>query len=287
MRFSNFPGLYQVGFVICALGMAGCGGTGDLGVGIGGGEVSPNEGLGGSTAVANAPYLICDLATGAFHTESAIEDLISGDRYRKGLMVFRRVRGIAGESWIGVFEVTQAQWNILAGEDSAPWMAVPESVFGSERDAKASINEEKPAYNLSCDLVNKALFAFNAKSGVRLAIPSNEQWTDACASGTTSSWSWGEETTYETVARFAITNESLSGATGPRSVGTREANQGGFFDMHGNVWELTVPAGSIRGGSWYDPVEHARTQKILLPADTGLNKDSAHALFGVRLVFTP
>ncbi len=266
--------------------LAGCGGSGDVGLGIGGGNSSPDQGLGGDTAQANAPFLVLDLATGTIHTEAAIADLATGTDWRTTQMVFRRIRGVSGEFWMGVFEVTQAQWKAIAGSSNTPWTSVPSAVFASAQDAAAAMADDRPAFNLSFDGVRTAITAFNAAKGTRLAIPSQAQWTDACGAGS-ATWSWGEGSDRETIAAHAVVRETQSGVTGPRAVGGRNPNASGCYDMHGNVWELTAPAVTLRGGSWYDGVAQAAAAHAPASGTTGLTGDSSHALVGVRLIFQP
>lgn len=266
--------------------LSGCGGTGDVGLGVGGGDASPDSGLGGDTATANAPFLVVDLTSGTRRTEAAIADLTTSAAYRSSSMVFRRVRGAAGETWMGVFEVTQAQWQVLAGSGSTPWTSVPAVVFASAQDATDAVADDKPAFNLSYDGVQTAITAFNAAKGTRLAIPSVAQWTDACAAGSTH-WSWGDDSARTTIAAHAVVRETQSGVTGPRTVGGRSANASGCYDMHGNVWELTSPAVTLCGGSWYDGVVQARADNHPDSSATGLAPTSSYALVGVRLIFQP
>lgn len=272
-------------YSLLSLLLAGCGGTGDVGIGSGS-ETSPDDGLGGDTATATAPFLVLDLASGATRTEAAISDLGTGSAYRTTSMVFRRQRGDAGEFWMGVFEVTQAQWTAIAGSSDTPWTSVPSAVFASAPDAAAAVSADRPAFNLSYDGVTTAITAYNTARGTRLAIPSQAQWTAACAAGSTS-WSWGDATDQATVATHAVVRETLGGVSGPRPVGGRTPNATGCYDMHGNVWELTAPAVTLRGGSWYDGVSQAVAANAPAAAVTGLGADTAHALIGVRLIFQP
>jgi formylglycine-generating enzyme required for sulfatase activity len=107
-------------------------------------------------------------------------------------------------------------------------------------------------------------------------LPTESQWEYACRAGTTTAYSWG--------ATIASSNANYNWDGGgndgndfkqTRDVGQYAANQWGFFDMHGSVWEWTADAyeatyppgnpvvdptnlgasGSNRvrrGGSWYN-----------------------------------
>jgi formylglycine-generating enzyme required for sulfatase activity len=275
--------LKQVVLVAGIFLVAGCGGTGDAGLSLdGGGDTSSDSGVGGDTSLANAPFMVLDIATGQRTTVASIADLGSNASYRSTSMVFRRVKSASDEFWMGVFEVTQAQWQGLAGSSSTPWAGVDTTVVGAN-----AVADDKPAFNLSYDLVQSALGTYNSVRSTKLGIPSDAQWAVGCAAGGTGVWSWGDASDRSVIATYAAVLESQSGVAGPRSVGGRTANPFGLHDMHGNVWELTSPAGSLRGGSWYDSAVQARTGNQLTFAATGLTAGTAHALLGVRLTIQP
>ena len=70
----------------------------------------------------------------------------------------------------------------------------------------------------------------------------------------------------------------MDGTTGPLGVGSLNANAHGFYDMIGNVWEVTADY-SIRGGAWRNPITQGR------PADiVAFDQDIAHPNVGYRLV---
>jgi formylglycine-generating enzyme required for sulfatase activity len=113
----------------------------------------------------------------------------------------------------------------------------------------------------------------NIPAGWAYVLPTESQWEYACRAGTTTAYSWG--------ATIASSNANYNWDGGyntgvdfkqTRDVGQYAANPWGFFDMHGNVWELTAdwygatypvgnpvidPTGAasgsnriVRGGSW-------------------------------------
>lgn len=264
---------------------AGCGGSPDVGVSTGGGGGS-GDGLGGAVSLATAPYLVLDLSTGGL--SGLVHPSVAAPEYRSGKMLFRRVSGQGSDYFMGVLEVTQDQWIRLAGASSTPWTHLTPAPTW----LAAATGADKPAFNLSYDAVTAALVAFNAGHGCKLGIPTDVQWTFACAAGSTSTWSWGgTASTPSVLATKAVVRESQLGVIGPRSVGGTTANAFGLFDMHGNVWEWTMPTGlgiHIRGGSWADPVWAARTANHAgSDDDADMASDVAHALVGVRLTITP
>jgi formylglycine-generating enzyme required for sulfatase activity len=99
--------------------------------------------------------------------------------------------------------------------------------------------------------------AGNLPAGWSYVLPTESQWEYACRAGTTTVYSWGDS--------IASTNANYNWDGGAndgddfkqtRDVGQYAANPWGFFDMHGNVWEMTADAfpGFSSGNHLFDPV---------------------------------
>jgi len=271
--------------------LAGCTGS----VGVGG---SASGGLLQNVSIISSQYVVLDLTTGAIEARQDVPDLTdSGSDYRTTKMVFRAIAAgqgtigaapgnfasandpapqtvVVAKYYIGVFDVTQAQWQLMTA--TTPWTQVnPLTVV------KDGINPEAPAYNLSADAVNAGLATANAHLGVALALPTDIQWEYAARAGSTGTFSWPGGHSDQTAANYAEVAETAAGHVGPVAVGSLAPNAFGLYDTAGNVWELTS-GGGMRGGSWSDPLTAAR------PANkVTISHGTAYALAGMRLVLSP
>ena len=172
---------------------------------------------------------------------------------------------------MGKYEVTQAQWEAVMGEN-------PSFYKGADH----------PVENVSWDDCQAFLEKLNAHpaaraSGLVFRLPPEEDWETACRAGSTNAYcrlADGTEITEGTLGRVAWYNANAltrprwltnflgfvedivdrvhevnwSETTTHKPVGRKEPNAWGFYDMHGNVWEWTVTADGVlrvyRGGCW-------------------------------------
>ena len=173
---------------------------------------------------------------------------------------------------MGKFEVTQAQWEAVMGEN-------PSYFKGADH----------PVENVSwydCQAFLEKLNAHPAAraSGLVFRLPTEEEWEAACRAGSTNDYcrlADGTEITEATLGRVAWYVENA--ATRPRwlsrflafaerlvdrvhevdwsetlshkPVERKEPNAWGLHDLHGNVWEWTETAVGVfrvyRGGGWH------------------------------------
>ena len=122
---------------------------------------------------------------------------------------------------IAKYEVTQAQYAaVMSGH--ARLRAKPSGNLGA-----APLDPERPVERISWDDL-KAVDGFLARTGLSLA--SEAQWEYACRAGQ------GEAYSGTGVLDDMAWHAGNSGGSHHR-VGTKQANQFGLHDMHGNVWE--------------------------------------------------
>jgi formylglycine-generating enzyme required for sulfatase activity len=276
--------------------------------GCGGGPGAPSSTGGVAQAVGlfTAPYAVVELASGTLTTRTSIPDLTTNAAWRTTHMVFRRIGPLAGQvgapgadlgtdlgdqpqggastgsGFLGVFEVTQAQWTALGGQ--ASWLDPELRPAGGD-----AIGGDIPAFGISRSAALSACAAYSSGRSYRLALPSGAQWELACRAGSGGTlFSWGDAMDAATVRSYAAVFEVQAGQSGPRTAdGSRLANAYGFYDLHGNVWEWIAELdgfgdGQICGGSWNDTVPLARCANRV-----ALDPSVAHPLVGVRLALAP
>ena len=153
---------------------------------------------------------------------------------------------IPGRTFLmGKTEVTQAQWEVVMGDNPSYFK-----------------NPDCPVERVSWDDCQTFLRKLNASSsvvasGLRFRLPSEEEWELACRAGSDGEYSRNERgvNISEGLLKYVAWFSDNSGdKTHP--VGQKEANAWGLYDMHGNVEEWTSTAKGecrvFRGGSFLD-----------------------------------
>ena len=274
----------------------------------------------------NGPYLVIDLSGGPEAKKYPVTYLADvpkdgwTDEYKTGKLVMRRIEpgtfvmGSPKEElgrnvdenqheitltqafYIGVFEVTQRQWERVMGDwpsffnnakcrDDRPVEKVSyNDIRGSNTGAEWPASSKADATSFMGKLRARAgLMAFD--------LPTESQWEYACRAGTTTALNSGKNLTSTNscpnlaeLGRYAD-NSGDGAQNGDTKVGTAEVgsylpNSWGLYDMYGNVWDwcldwsVTYPsmdsdpkgAGSGsrrvgRSGAWNRDAKHCRSAK--------------------------
>ena len=140
----------------------------------------------------------------------------------------REVR-ISKGVYMGKFEITQEQWWRVMG--SRPWEGQP-FVYPDSLD--------HPAVYISWDDVQGFVRELNNSEtdpDIRYRLPTEAEWEYACRAGTKDRWSHGgDELQLKNYAWYEF-NAWKQGRKRPESVGAKQPNPWGLYDMHGNVYE--------------------------------------------------
>ena len=200
--------------------------------------------------------------------------------------------------YIGVFEITQAQWkNIATNSTAAAYFTVDgekrpmEMVCYNEIRLKANSNAaatsaEITGYSWPND-PNPVSFLglLRLKTGLDFDLPSDAQWEFAARAGHGSGY-WGDgskvlntdtDANLNKLARYRGDNPGGTSATtstaptagGTAIVGSYKPNSWGLYDMHGNVWEWCL--------DWYEDDVSAHGGDVNISLSTPANTLSGAA----------
>jgi formylglycine-generating enzyme required for sulfatase activity len=188
-----------------------------------------------------------------------------------------RVR-ISRAFYLGQYEVTQAQWQVVMGTNPSRFKG-----------------ETLPVEQVSREDAQEFIRCLNAKEGgAKYRLPTEAEWEYAARAGTTTAYSFGDDPGQLGEYAWFSTN---SGNT-THAVGQKKPNQWGLYDMYGNVWERVQdwygsyaadaavdPKGPttgsnrvVRGGSWLSDASNSRSASriYITPGDR-------YNFLGVRL----
>ncbi len=150
--------------------------------------------------------------------------------------------------WIGVFEVTQKQYELITGGnpsyykgDTRPVEQVSyEDIRGTDAGAGW------PSGGHAVD-VGSFLGKLRAKTGLEFDLPTEAQWEYACRAGTTTALNSGKDLTNKgecpnmaEVGRYQRNRSDGKGGSQHTNVGCYLPNAWGLYDMHGNVIECCL-----------------------------------------------
>ncbi len=157
--------------------------------------------------------------------------------------------------YIGMYELTQAEWNRIVPTNP--------SRFHDTADS-----DNRPVENMKLDLIDTALLPAlqkHAPEGMVFRLPTEAEWEYACRAGTNTVFHSGNGLSrLNNVSWF---NENANRQT--HTVGQKEPNAWGLFDMHGNVSEFCLdrhdPAYYLNSPEKdpYNPVGHRNSRNVL------------------------
>ncbi len=150
---------------------------------------------------------------------------------------------IPGKDYLmGKYEVTQAQWQLIMGENP--------SYFKGDLSRPV----EQVSWN-DCQKFIEKLNSYSNEAGLTFFLPTKEQWEYACRAGSTGDWGLLADGSMGTLDAMGWYENNSGRKTHP--VGQKKPNAWGLYDMHGNVgewtaWEYRDYNPIYCGGGWDD-----------------------------------
>ncbi len=187
---------------------------------------------------------------------------------------------ITKDFYMGIYEVTQAQWKAVMGDNPSGFQG-----------------DSLPVETITWAQANEFCQKLSTKSGYRVTLPTEAQWEYACRGSSTEKWFFGDnEELYGTYATTDLEAKTMA-------VGSFAPNPNGLYDMYGNVMEwcldfygdkypeddLTDPTGCesgdariSRGGGWGQGLDSCRSSYR-----NACGEDIATDGIGLRIVIHP
>jgi len=149
----------------------------------------------------------------------------------------QRLVTIGKPFYIGVCEVTQAQWRSVMGTE--PWDGLEWSKSG----------DNYPAIYITWDLANRFCEKLSKQTNRTITLPTEAQWEYACRAGAATAYSYGHDASQLVNYAWCQDNARDANEMYAHQVGRKTPNAFGLHDMHGNVWEWCR--------DWYDAKPYA------------------------------
>ncbi len=247
-----------------------------------------------SASASNLPlYIVVDLSAGSSAASYPVTYLAappSGgfnvDAYKTTKLALRRIdpgtftmcgqyqTTLTKPYYMGVFEVTQKQYELIMGSNPSQYTGDMRPVEKVSYEMIRGVTRGSQWPSTASVDADSFMGIMRARTGMDFDLPTEAQWENACRAGTTSTYNNGgnDEADLQAVGRYSGDNSDGKGGYLDRhtTVGSYLPNAWGLYDMHGNVWEwcldwfgeltspLADPKGAStgtnrvdRGGSWY------------------------------------
>jgi formylglycine-generating enzyme required for sulfatase activity len=183
--------------------------------------------------------------------------------------------------WLGKYEVTQSEWKQVMS--SEPWKGKDFTKEGS--DFPATYVSWDDAMQFCRNLTERERKAGQLPGGWEYSLPTESQWEYACRAGTTTRFSFGDDESK--LSEFGwwggiVGEGNAKSEQYPHSVGRKNPNPRGLYDMHGNVaeWCRDYVAGKLPGGR--DPEVTTARASVRIVRGGSWDGDAASCRSAVR-----
>ena len=261
--------------------------------------------LSGGTDAENYPVTYMDAPpSGGFNTDEYKTTKLVLRHIAPGTIPTRSVT-LTKPYYIGIFEVTQNQYELVMGTRPSYFSNV--SCYETRPVERVSYNMIRGSSNGAgwpgSSAVDATSFMgkLRAKTGIdEFDLPTEAQWEYACRAGTTTDFNNGKNLTgnandanLNEVGRYLYNggqddSQDCTTSGGTAKAGSYLSNAWGLYDMHGNVLErcldLCNEGGSyrvLRGGGWHR--QAAACSSALRP---GQSPSAVNSNYGFRIVST-
>lgn len=198
--------------------------------------------------------------------------------------------------YMGIYEVTKAEWKAVMG--TQPWM---------DGFPPAKLDDDNPANWVNALQAIEFCETLSKQTGRKVSLPTEAQWEYACRAGTTTAWSFGNDSSQVVDHAWCYLNTRKGVPPEPyaHNVGLKKPNPWGLYDMHGNLWEFCnescdqefyarspkvdpinkkkTELRAVRGGSWHNGTREARSAT----RSTWTGDNYVHYNYGFRVVVQP
>lgn len=187
-----------------------------------------------------APTNMVFIPPGTFRMGSSLEENPSPSGWERPQTAVTISRGY----WMGQFEVTQAEYQKVMGNN-------PSYYKGAERPVENVTWQE--ATNYCAMLTQQEHSAGRIPLNSAYRLPTEAEWEYACRAWTSTRFSYGDDPDALALGSYAWYCSNSCEGTQP--VGQLLPNPWGLYDIHGNVWEWCLDwwSDSLPGGAAVDP----------------------------------
>lgn len=166
---------------------------------------------------------------------------------------------ITNPFYLGVYEVTQAEWRAVMGENPSIFSSDGESEY-RDKDLNGIDTSRYPVDCVSWEAAVDFCTKLGDRDGRKYRLPTEAEWEYACRAGTTTPFHFGRSLNGDKAnvsGRLpypnggSMTGSRILGRT--TAVGRYQPNGFGLYDMSGNVGEYCF--------DWYDEKFYSRSPK--------------------------